>query len=78
VERAVKGLHTLPQELRRWLRSAKQSEVDPRPMGRLQNLLRYSVMECPIPELNLFETAPNARATPLLLSPRLIVDKSFA
>ena len=37
IERSVKGLATLPQELRRWLRSAKQSEVDPRPMGRLQN-----------------------------------------
>jgi hypothetical protein len=37
IERSVKGLATLPQELRRWLRSAKQSEVDPRPIGRLQN-----------------------------------------
>lgn len=37
VERSVKGLATLPQEVRRWLRSAKQSEVDPRPMARLQN-----------------------------------------
>jgi superfamily II DNA helicase RecQ len=37
VERSVKGLATLPQELRRWLRSAKQNEIDPRPLGRLQN-----------------------------------------
>jgi hypothetical protein len=37
VERSVKGLATLPQEIRRWLRSAKQSEVDPRPLARLQN-----------------------------------------
>ncbi|RAQ98931.1 recq family helicase [Stemphylium lycopersici] len=37
IERSVKGLATLPQELRRWLRSAKQSEVDPRPIGRLEN-----------------------------------------
>jgi hypothetical protein len=37
VERSVKGLDTLPQEIRRWLRSAKQSEIDPRPLARLQN-----------------------------------------
>ncbi|KAF1934619.1 hypothetical protein EJ02DRAFT_516885 [Clathrospora elynae] len=37
VERSVAGLSTLPQETRRWLRSAKQSEVDQRPMARLQN-----------------------------------------
>ncbi|KAF2626978.1 hypothetical protein BU25DRAFT_469294 [Macroventuria anomochaeta] len=37
VERSVRGLATLPQEIRRWLRSAKQSEVDPRPLARLQN-----------------------------------------
>ena len=37
IERSVKGLATLPQELRRWLRSAKQSEIDVRPLGRLQN-----------------------------------------
>jgi hypothetical protein len=37
VERSVKGLATLPQEVRRWLRSARQSEVDTRPMARLQN-----------------------------------------
>jgi hypothetical protein len=37
VEDCVAGLSTLPQELRRWLRSVKMSETDPRPMGRLQN-----------------------------------------
>jgi hypothetical protein len=43
VERAVGGLRTLLQELRRWLQSAKQSEVDLRPMGRLQNLESQAV-----------------------------------
>jgi superfamily II DNA helicase RecQ len=33
----VKGLATLPQEIRRWLRSAKREEPDTRPLGRLQN-----------------------------------------
>jgi hypothetical protein len=37
VEDCVAGLSTLPQELRRWLRSVKMSETDPRPMGRLRN-----------------------------------------
>ena len=37
VEDCVAGLSTLPQELRRWLKSVKMSETDPRPMGRLQN-----------------------------------------
>ncbi|OSS43486.1 hypothetical protein B5807_11973 [Epicoccum nigrum] len=37
VERSVKGLATLLQEVRRWLRSAKQSEVDLQPLARLQN-----------------------------------------
>jgi hypothetical protein len=37
IERSVKGLSTLAQETRRWLRSAKQQEVDQRPMARLQN-----------------------------------------
>lgn len=37
VERSVKGMATLPQEIRRWLRSANQSEVDPQPLARLQN-----------------------------------------
>lgn len=35
MERGVEGLMTLPDELRRWLRSAKMAEADPRPMGRL-------------------------------------------
>ena len=38
VERAVGGLSTLDHETRRWLRSAKQAEIDVRPLGRLQNL----------------------------------------
>jgi hypothetical protein len=33
----VKGLATLPQEIRRWLRSAKREAPDTRPLGRLQN-----------------------------------------
>lgn len=37
VEQCVGGLSTLPQELRRWLRSVKMSETDQRPIGRLQN-----------------------------------------
>ncbi|KAF1922165.1 uncharacterized protein M421DRAFT_40317, partial [Didymella exigua CBS 183.55] len=37
VERSVRGLATLPHELRRWLRSAKLSEADTRPLARLQN-----------------------------------------
>jgi superfamily II DNA helicase RecQ len=37
IERCVKGLATLPQETRRWLRSARQTEVDQRPLARLQN-----------------------------------------
>jgi hypothetical protein len=37
VERSVKGLSTLAQETRRWLRSAKRQEVDQRPIARLQN-----------------------------------------
>jgi hypothetical protein len=37
VEQCVEGLSTLPQELRRWLRSVKMSETDQRPIGRLQN-----------------------------------------
>lgn len=37
VERSVRGLATLPQEMRRWLRSAKHSEPDVRPLARLQN-----------------------------------------
>lgn len=37
VERSVAGLGTLALETRRWLKSARQYEIDPRPMGRLQN-----------------------------------------
>jgi superfamily II DNA helicase RecQ len=37
MERSVKGLSTLARETRRWLKSAKQFEVDQRPIGRLQN-----------------------------------------
>ena len=38
IERCVKGLSSLPLELRRWLKSVKMEEVDQRPMGRLQNM----------------------------------------
>lgn len=37
VEECVKGLPTLGHVIRRWLRSAKASEPDARPMARLQN-----------------------------------------
>jgi hypothetical protein len=37
VKKCVAGLSTLDQETRRWLRSAKKSEVDVRPLTRLQN-----------------------------------------
>ncbi|KAL6164428.1 hypothetical protein ACJQWK_09163 [Exserohilum turcicum] len=37
IERSVRGLATLPRELRRWLRSAQQTVVDQRPLARLQN-----------------------------------------
>jgi superfamily II DNA helicase RecQ len=37
VNRSVKGLLTLAHETRRWLKSAKQNEIDQRPMARLQN-----------------------------------------
>ena len=37
IEQCVQGLASLPRELRRWLRSAKQSEPDVRPLARLQN-----------------------------------------
>ncbi|KAI1668018.1 hypothetical protein L13192_07154 [Pyrenophora tritici-repentis] len=37
IEKGVKGLSTLPRETRRWLRSAQQSEIDQRPLARLQN-----------------------------------------
>ena len=35
--KCVDGLSTLDRETRRWLRSAKQSELDQRPLARLQN-----------------------------------------
>jgi len=37
IEKCVKGLATLPQETRRSLRSARQTDVDQRPLARLQN-----------------------------------------
>ena len=37
MERCVAGLSTFDNEIRRWLWSAKQSEPDTRPLGRLQN-----------------------------------------
>jgi hypothetical protein len=37
IEDCVKGLASLPREIRRWLKSAKMEEVDQHPMGRLQN-----------------------------------------
>jgi hypothetical protein len=37
IEKCVKGLATLPQETRRWLRSAQQTDIDQRPLARLQN-----------------------------------------
>lgn len=37
VEQSVKGLMILPHELRRWLKSVRITEVEQRPMGRLQN-----------------------------------------
>ncbi|KAE8821992.1 hypothetical protein PTNB85_10552 [Pyrenophora teres f. teres] len=37
IERCVKGLATLPRETRRWLRSARPTDPDQRPLARLQN-----------------------------------------
>lgn len=37
VEQSVAGLSSLPRETRRWLRSAQATEIDQRPMARLQN-----------------------------------------
>ncbi|KAG9886428.1 hypothetical protein KCU98_g17623, partial [Aureobasidium melanogenum] len=37
VERGVSGLSSMPDGLRRWLRSAAMSEADKRPLARLQN-----------------------------------------
>ena len=38
IERCVAGVMTLDNEIRRWLRSARQSEPDVRPFSRLQNV----------------------------------------
>lgn len=38
IEKCVAGLSSLDNETRRWLRSAKHSEVDQRPLARLQNV----------------------------------------
>ncbi|KZM28551.1 ATP binding [Ascochyta rabiei] len=43
IKRSVKGLATLLQELRRWLQSAKQSKINVRPLGQLQNLESQAV-----------------------------------
>jgi hypothetical protein len=37
IEKCVVGLSSLDNETRRWLRSAKHSEIDQRPLARLQN-----------------------------------------
>ncbi|TLD04190.1 hypothetical protein E2P81_ATG10544, partial [Venturia nashicola] len=37
IEKCVGGLGSLDNETRRWLRSAKHSEIDQRPLARLQN-----------------------------------------
>jgi hypothetical protein len=37
IKKCVKGLATLLQETRRWLRSAQQTDIDQRPLARLQN-----------------------------------------
>jgi superfamily II DNA helicase RecQ len=37
IEKCVGGLASLDNETRRWLRSAKHSEIDQRPLARLQN-----------------------------------------
>lgn len=37
IEKCVKGLSTLPDETRRWLRSVQLNTIDPRPIARLQN-----------------------------------------
>jgi hypothetical protein len=38
IEKCVRGLASLDNETRRWLRSAKHSEIDQRPLARLQNV----------------------------------------
>lgn len=37
IEKCVRGLGSLDNETRRWLRSEKHSEIDQRPLARLQN-----------------------------------------
>jgi hypothetical protein len=37
IEKSVRGLATLPQEIRRWLRSAQPTVINQRPLARLQN-----------------------------------------
>ena len=37
IEQCVAGLQSLPRETRRWLKSAQASEIDQRPLARLQN-----------------------------------------
>lgn len=37
VERGVSGLSSMPDGLRRWLRSAAMEEQDKRPLARMQN-----------------------------------------
>jgi hypothetical protein len=37
IKRCVKGLSSLPHEIRRWLRSTKREAPDTRPLERLQN-----------------------------------------
>ena len=38
IEKCVTGLLSLDNKTRRWLRSAKHSEIDQRPLARLQNV----------------------------------------
>jgi hypothetical protein len=38
IEKCVAGLSTLDNETRRWLKSAKHSEINQRPLVRLQNV----------------------------------------
>jgi superfamily II DNA helicase RecQ len=38
IEKCVAGLSSLDNETRRWLKSAKHSEIDQRPLARLQNV----------------------------------------
>ena len=48
VERSVRGLSTLAQETRRWLKSAKRQEVDQRPIRYdPANRARFVADPCP-------------------------------